>query len=68
MGVGCGFAVRVSTGQVAQQPARRAWITRMPTIVNTPKGTKCSNPTGNDKQHCDCWYNDESCCACGDKR
>ncbi len=24
-------------------------------------------PKRSDKKHCNCWYDDEQCCACGDK-
>lgn len=33
---------------------------RMPTEEETP----C--PKREDKQHCNCWYDGEACCACGD--
>ncbi len=33
-----------------------------PTAVE--EETPC--PVRDDKQHCDCWYDGQACCACGD--
>lgn len=34
-----------------------------PALVETEWETPC--PKRDDKQHCNCWYDGEACCACG---
>jgi hypothetical protein len=48
---------------------QHAWITEPPAVSASPASpsdeeTPC--PVRSDKQHCNCWYDGEPCCACGD--
>jgi hypothetical protein len=39
----------------------------LPVIAPQEDGDETSCPKRDDKQHCNCWYDGEACCACGDK-
>jgi hypothetical protein len=47
------------TRELAQPPA----VSASPA---TPSDEETPCPVRSDKQHCNCWYDGEPCCACGD--